>query len=296
MHEIFVDYLQCSMLYREETCREQKHKDISPTKWYSRGYEDEIGVRRFYGNPKSKKAMIIYSGRALHNMRVAGWDVRERINSILANGGNVTRIDWAITDYVDEFLITPKLVKTLVRQGRVTGTLAKHGGKFIAGQKVGAPQHIETFYIGDQKKRGKSGIFRAYDKGIELGLSQDLITRLELEERGENAHNSAKRYAMRYEIPAIMNTRLQWRHNDFNRVFEAEPIDMSRGEQIQIGDERMQNDKRWQWLEKQVAPALRKAIKNDEKFGLGNERLLQFLESVGIIADNDNEVLKEQDK
>lgn len=286
MHEIHLDYLQASITYREDTCRELLHKEVPTTKFYKRGYQDELGVRRYFGNPKSEKALVVYSGVALHNRRVVGWDDRTTVNDILTKGGKITRIDWAITDYIDTHLITPKLISTIFGMGKITGSLADRGASYIAGRKVGAPPKLETFYIGDWQRRGNNGIFRAYDASLnELGLS-DLITRLELEERKDNAHNSAKRYANGASMQSIIKSRLDIRHEQTDRVFEAEPIDISRGDQLKIDSEDEEMDRKWTWLMKQVAPALRKMVEYDRKHGKGDDRMMNFLYSAGIVQDN----------
>lgn len=283
MHEIYIDYLQYSIQYREQACIERQEKRINGFSFYSHGYEDEIGTRRYFGNKKSNKALVILSGRALHNQRVVGWSERDMINSILAKGANITRLDIAITDYIDDFLLTPKFVRTMFRKGHITGNLTKYDGKVIIGEKVGAPPRVETFYIGDLSGRGKKGIFRAYDKGLEMNLSPDIIARLELEERGENAHNSAKRYASGIHLQQVIQSRLQFNHSAFDSVFDKEPIDLSRGDQVHSTNEREDNEKRWTWLLTQVAPSLRKTIKEDMKLGNNMDNLARFLEISGIL-------------
>lgn len=268
-------------------CRDNGHKEIPPLKFYKQGYKDAMGVRRYFGNPNSKKALVVYSGTALHNYRQANWKDRETVQGVLQSSGKVTRIDWAITDYIDTHLVTPKLISTIFRKGHIAGKLADDGANFIAGQKVGAPAKIETFYIGDWSKRGDNGLFRAYDKGIDLGIWSDLITRLELEERKDNAHNSAKRYADGAEIPEIIKSRLKIDHEQTDRLFSAPDIDISRGDQLIIESDDEKMDKKWIWLMKQVAPALRKMVAYERKHRGSDDRILHFLESAGIITKNE---------
>lgn len=283
VHETYVDYIQASVPTSQAFCRDNGHKEIPPLKFYRQGYIDALGVRRYFGNPNSAKALVVYSGDALHNCRAVKWGDRETVREILQSSGKITRIDWSITDYVDTHLVTPKLISTIFRRGHITGRLADKGASFIAGQKVGAPHKIETFYIGDWSKRASGGLFRAYDKGLDLGMWSDLITRLELEERKDNAHNSAKRYAEGASIPELIRSRLKIDHAQTDRLFNASDIDLSRGSQIIPNGDSDKNEKRWQWLMTQVAPALRKAHEVDTGEGLGNKRLLQFLRIARII-------------
>lgn len=282
MHEIEIDYLSLSKQYFESICIEEKHEPVAPTKFYNKGYEDALGVRRFFGNPNSSKALIIYSGRALHNYRVMGWSIKDRLENDLKHGAKIGRMDIAITDYIEEDIVTPCDVKDLFVEGKISGTLTKYDGLSISGQKVGAPSKIETFYIGSLKRRGRMGIFRAYDKGVELGLCADIIARLELEERGNNAHNSAKRIVEGASLQSVFASRLKFNSKRTERFFDGEAIDMSRGEAIMKNDDLEKLDRRWDWLLEQVAPALRKAIKDDIKHGVGNKRINKFLQLTGL--------------
>jgi hypothetical protein len=283
MHEIFIDFLQYSVAYNEDACIGSHHTEIRGFGFYTRGYEDAYGVRRFYGNPNSKKALVIMSGKAMHNRRVGLQSDVETINSILALDGKITRIDHCITDYVEDDLITPKDVANYLVEGRVTGTLVKHGGKAISSIDVGQPEKIETCYIGNPKKRGTIGIFRAYDKGVELGLCADIIARLELEERGDNAHNSARRIAQEKSIQSVMKSRIQFKGGRFDRLFDEGAVDLSRGDQVIASDLFLENEKRWTWLFKQVAPALAKAVEFDNDHSLGQDRMWEFLKLSGIV-------------
>lgn len=271
MIEKFIDYLQVSSLYREQTCIEKEHKQINPIKFYPRGYEDELGVRRYFGNPNSVKALIIYSGAALHNWRVIGWKIEEAIEKFIANGANITRIDWCTTEYIEDNLITVDDVANDFEQSKFTGTLTKYEAKKIVGIRPDAPNGqkntTQTFYIGSMERRGTNGIFRAYDKGLEIGgIAAQLITRLELEERGTNAHNSAKRYISGAKLGDVVNSRLQCNSEQWERVIGAESVDISRGDNLVKSDESEAHERRKIWLMKQVLPALADVIRKEPDF------------------------------
>lgn len=283
MIEKYVDYLQYSGFVSEQPLLERGEKKLSGIGFYNRGYEDVLGRKYFFGNPKSKKALVIQTGRSLHNMRVVGYKDRDMIAGVIEKGGNITRLDMAITEYIEDELITTDDISKLCELGKVTGTLVKYGYKQIAGADVGEPLGIETCYIGSPKRRGKNGIFRAYDKGIEMDIGKYMVTRLELEERGKNAHNSAKRLSEGHSIGSVINTRIQFDDNGVNRLFDAKEVDMSRGAQFIESDDIEKQKNRWIWLMKQVAPALRKAVENDRKSGKGDDNLLQFLKIARII-------------
>lgn len=287
MHEVNVDYLAFSHPAKEASFQTDDYKEISGFGFYTHGYEGHLGNRTFFGNPNSRKAYTIMSGTALHNCRVVGWSDRDTVDKALSMGGKISRIDWCITDYIEDSLVTVDDVSEACSKGQVEGTLTKYGWKQISGADVGEPLGIETCYIGAPKRRGKNGIFRAYDKGLELNLDRYLITRLELEERADNAHNSAKRYTEGAEIKQIMNSRLKFKSEAIMNVFEAQAVDISRGQGLIIKDEDEENDARWQWLMKQVVPALRKAVSYDRNNGKGDDRIMKFLYSAGIVRDTD---------
>jgi len=283
MTTINIDYLQCSISYREENCFEQKHKQITPLAFYRRGYQDALGVRRYFGNPNTNKALIVYGGSALSNHRVVGWSNEETIEDLLTKGAKISRLDIAITDDEIDQLVKPCDITEMFTDGSISGTLCKYGCKTITSHETGAPAHIETTYIGDLKKRGTLGIFRAYDKGLESDLARDILTRIELEERGTNAHNSAKRIVKGAKLNSVMKTRIQFADKRMSRFFECEDIPIQRGDSLETVTLEDEMNKKWEWLLKTVSPTLRKAVEYDRKSGLGDERLLQFLERACII-------------
>lgn len=289
MIEHNIDYLQCSRMLSENYNRERDHKAINGLRFYSHGYEDQLGVRYYYGNPKSKKALVIYSGRALHNHRVVGYDNIETINMLLSVGAKITRLDMCITEYVEDSLVLVEDIENWFYAGQVKSSLTKYGAKKIVALEEHYQQHTQTLYIGDMKKRGDLGIFRAYDKGFELDLGQFMITRLEYEDRGDKAHTSARRLAQHKNIGSVFKTRLDVENEVFEKLCDSPSIDMSRGQAIDDGGKEEKSNRRWEWLMSQVAPALRKAIAEDQETGLGNTRLKRFLE-LATIATTDGKL------
>lgn len=281
MHEAFVDYLQYSILISENRCKDEFMQEITPVRFYNRGYQDALGTRYFFGNPNTDKALVIMSGETLHNYRLVGWSDVSVVMDALVNGAKITRIDWAITDYVDLDLITPEAVMEEYIAGRIMGTLPGYGCNTISDVQIGQPPHLETVYLGDIKKRGKSGIFRAYDKGVDLGIWSEIITRLELEERKDNAHNSAKRFIAGATPGAIIRSRIEFGGTMFDRVLEDDPIDISRGENLIKQNDQEKQDNRWTWIFKQVAPAIREAIDKDIAAGR-TDRINQLIMALGF--------------
>lgn len=273
MIEATIDWMQLSVYHREQLCVDNNHKQIHGFGFYSHGYEDGIGVRRYYGNPNSNKCFVVLTGTALYNMRALGWDVRNVVEEYLIEGAEVSRLDLCITEFIETEIITVSDVADSFARNEFLGTLTKYGGSRIIGVNPNAPEHwnierTETFYIGDFSRRGKNGIFRAYDKGLELGgFAQSVITRLELEERKTNAHNNAKRYAEGESIQALLNSRITSKDEQWQRVIGSETVDMTRGQALQKTDSQEAMERRKAWLLKQVAPTLASVIDQDSNFG-----------------------------
>lgn len=287
MKNSIVDYLQYSKPQSEQRIPESYDKSISPVSFYKRGYQDSLGRRVYFGNPNSKKALFVLSGRALHNTREVGWDTAGYLSNELSEGAIVSRIDWAVTDMDESADRTPNTIAELFSKGLVEGTLVTGGCKTVSRVDVGQPVDVETTYIGDIKRRGTKGIFRAYNKALESGLGGGYATRFELEERKKNAQTSAKRYTNGHSIESIIKSRIEFNSVSMKQLFDAPNIDTTRGIGL-IPDESDEIiAKRWAWLMEQVAPALRKSVISDREGGLGDDRLIAFLEKSGIVVISD---------
>lgn|SRR5512138_459077 len=284
MIERFIDYMQFSCLINETTCIEQKFDTVYPVRFYSRGYRHPFGYRIYYGNPKSALALVVAAGEAMQNMRDNDMLDAEILQHALSIGAKFSRIDLAVTQWntFDGF-ITIGDIEKWYSEGLIISNLVVGGSKkivTIAGNGVNIP---ETLYIGDMLKRGKKGIFRAYDKGIELDLGQYMATRLELEQKGDNAHNSALRIADTNDIAGNFRSRFNVRHKDFDKLMDADVVKIQRGAgKIKGQEHEEEQDRRWAWLMSQVAPSLKRAIEDDIESGKGYDRLGLFLAKAGI--------------
>lgn len=282
MIERFVDYLAFSALLSEAECSEKKYEIVPPIQFYRRGYRDPLGFRIYFGNPNSKKALVVASGQTMENLRAMGKLDAEIIQWSLEIDAQVSRLDLAVTYWVDEDFLELDDVVWWAKNELIDYSQAKYGAKILSKIEVEDAPTTETLYIGDMKKRAKRGIFRAYDKGIELDIGKYMSTRLELEERGENAHNTARRLAESNDIAGNFRSRFNVDSEKFEMLMDADAVDISRG----IGKvKREDEDKmksRWIWLIEQVAPALKEAIEYDRKNGVGGENLSIFLNSSGV--------------
>lgn len=284
MHEIFVDYIVCSIQVSEKNLVLSGAESVSPIPFYKRGYRDSLGKRYYFGHHKTSNAYVVMGGEYMHNSRVVGWSDRDTIRQIIEDDGIIRRMDIAITDYVEEDLITPACIAEMVRAGGVHGAMAEYGAKTISSVVGEKYSSVETTYIGDISKRGKKGVFRAYDKGLEMNMDKYMITRLEIEERGDNAHMSAKRFSEGATLTQIIESRLKFDDERMKRLFLEDAIDVSRGDQIisKTDAERMQN--RYEWLMNQVAPALAEFSQYERSRGASEDRIMSFLRKGGIIS------------
>lgn len=119
---------------------------------------------------------------------------------------------------------------------------------------------VETAYIGSRKSRNR--IFRAYDKGLELGLEANKIIRYELETRKNATHIAREIEINKTDIVSIIR-----RYVDFPtievwmQIMSSEVAENWRIDEYESVAEK--NKKRWQWLFDSVAPAMAKALFDD---------------------------------
>lgn len=282
MIERFVDYLQFSATFSEHRIREKGYEEVPAPRFYKRGYKDEWGFRFYFGNPNTNKALVVGAGSAMALLRDTGKTDAEIISWALGVNAVFSRVDLAVTEWIEDTLVTVDEVEAWYQGGLITSSLVALGGKMINGYDEMLERQSETFYVGNIKQRAKKGIFRAYDKGIEFDIEKYLVTRLELEDRGEKAHNTALRLAETNDIAGNFRARFDVKSDEFNRLMDADAVSIKRG----IGKEKREDeekmDSRWEWLMKQVAPALSEAREWDLKHKPQSTRFYWFLRESGM--------------
>src|SRR5690349_10165863 len=164
MIERNVDYLQMNVHLPETSLYREGILPVPPVRFYKRGFSDEIGVRYYYGNPKSSKALIVLSGQALETARGRGLSDSDILERYMSMGATCTRIDLAVTDYIEDDFCTVDDVKSWVKLGQVTSKWNGQGAVSLSKMTEDLSDRLETFYVGNMAQRGKKGIFRAYDK------------------------------------------------------------------------------------------------------------------------------------
>lgn len=283
MIERYVDYFVCSLNFPETICRDNGYKLALPVAFYKRGYIDEMGVRYYYGNPNSKKALAVLSGQTMDNFRASGNSDSAIIDAFLSKGARCSRLDLAITEWVEDTLITLDDVENWYKQGKIESSWLVGGCKKIVEVPKEDENSTQTLYIGSQSERGKKGIFRAYDKGIEMDLGAFMVTRLEVEDRGDKASVSANRMVKTNDVAAVFRTRFNVDDEEFERLMQSPVADMARGAAKPKRDEIEARNSRWAWLIKQIAPSIRQAIADDERLELGDTMLTKFMAAAGLL-------------
>lgn len=285
MIERNIDYLQASVLLQESVVIMKGFKPLPPVKFYKRGYLHSMGFRLYFGNPNSKKAMVVASGETMQSLRNDGKLDAEILDWLLSQDAEISRMDLAVTEYIEDELLTLEDVECWVKQDLIESTLISGGAKKISEVFHGGSDEIQTLYVGSMKHRGKKGIFRAYDKGVEMGLGSEIVTRIELELKREKAHNTAKRLAETNDVAGNFRSSFNVRSKDFERVMDADAVPAVRGKNLVKEAESEELARRWDWLLNQVAPALKQAILDERKSGRGDAKLIAFMEASGMLKD-----------
>ena len=132
MIERVVDYIQASLWLSESTVIMKGFKPISPVRFYKRGYLHPMGFRLYFGNPNSAKASVIASGETMQSLRNDQRLDAEILDWMLSNGGEISRLDLAVTEWIEEDLITLEDVKRWAKEDLVDSTLMNGGTKTIS--------------------------------------------------------------------------------------------------------------------------------------------------------------------
>lgn len=273
---IEIDYLQFSAETRIHD--EYAKSEPSTMRFYNTQEKMPSGMVCHSGNPSSSHFLFVAAGSACRNL-FSEISPSQYLENILSLGAKVSRLDIAITQYIDhDGLILPRRVLEWDKRNMIVSPLAKYGASAVYKNKT---ESFETVYVGDWKKRGKRGIFRAYDKGSEIGLGESLLTRFEIEDKRDKAHTSAKRIASGATLPQVFRSRFDVPSDeDFQSLLNSEPMVLTRDSNADKRDEQQKNTDRWHWLITQVAPALGKAIAEDENYGAGDGNIELFLKHV----------------
>jgi len=257
-----IDYIQFSMdglpqwLLKEQSDYQKK----SNLRFYSHQTRYANGALMYEGNPNTDKRLYVLSGASCEHLKVD----REWVKSVIDDDGTVSRIDFAMTTDVNILPLLQKDHKSI--QSRMFVDM-----KIISDAEY-TPQ---TIYCGDMSRRGKKGILRAYDKGLQLGVDLPMY-RIELELRRKHAEISSKRYAHGETIPAIMNSKFKIDRAWYMDIFGSDESTMRFPDTSEL--DMSEIERKMLWLEKQVMPSIQFVIDYDKEHGTSNfQRLYRML-------------------
>jgi hypothetical protein len=87
------------------------------------------------------------------------------------------------------------------------------------------------------------------------------------------------------DIAGNFRAKFNVKADEFNRLMEADAVTVTRGKNQAKEAEQDEINRRWDWLMKQVAPALKQAISDERKRGNGDTRLIAFMAEAGMLED-----------
>ena len=280
--ERHIDYLQMNIHLSERDFSDKEFDVVPPIKFYKRGFRNTNGTRFYFGNPNSKKCCVVMSGFALLFERLNYRNDAALLDFWLTKGATVSRLDLAVTEWIEDDLFTLADVEMWYKKGLIDSIHCAGGCKKIEQILQETPNVPETLYIGDIKARGRKGIFRAYDKGVESGLVPNLATRIELEFKGDNAQSTAKRVASDGDISGNFRAKFNVNDQSFERLMDAPSADTTRNKANPKREQTEEMAARWKWLLEIVAPALREAVNYDRQTDALDANLTAFLVRSGI--------------
>jgi len=111
MIERHIDFVVFSAIFRESDFWNDKYETCPSPAFYKRGYKGSAGERFFFGNNKSQKAMVVWSGETLALFRDDGKQDCDMLAWALSKNGSFTRLDLAVTDYISEDFLSVDDVK-----------------------------------------------------------------------------------------------------------------------------------------------------------------------------------------
>lgn len=271
MKETLIDYITFNTSKIPHFLQVTKHLDSSVVSNYGKSYMCKCGTTIHYENKQTDKYHVVMQGTQCREWQIE-FGYRGLAQEIGSSANiSVTRLDIAITQFIDsDGLIVPEDVQAWYVGDMIESSHVKHGSSWYESDKPnGRDEKISrgnTFYLGDWQRRGKNGIFRAYDKGLDLNLDEYLITRLEIEEKRKNAMTSFQRIVAGNSLEQVFQTRFDASDERFQALLDCKPIEITRGKSKEKQDEddkELKMANRWQWLMAQVAKPLAEAIAYD---------------------------------
>ncbi len=232
----------------------------SPMPYYQKCDTYDCGTKIHYGNSRSDMLVVVMSGKPCEKWRML--EFPGRLEYQLMRNSKFSRIDLCIT--VAGLQPLYDFYDAVIDRKIASKRFGDDESKTVSGGD-GKPQ---TIYVGSLKNRSKKGVFRAYDKGRELGIDV-MLSRFELEIRRKEATVAAWRVSKGVSVGELISSVVDipdcaWWRDMVGSVPNSLPRYSAPTEAE--GDAKA---RRWNWLLTQVAPALGKLLASDEN-AIGN--------------------------
>lgn len=254
--EFKIDWLQFSadVLSMPLTEGEEPKPEKSTQRFYRSMQRYSSGLVIHHGNPNTGRPLHVLSGQVCDRFNVGAEILK---NVIYDWNGSIGRLDLAMT--VD----VPILEKIIEDRGAVVSEMYTDCKIIADGDMC-----IETIYFGDQKKRGRNGIVRCYDKGKALGLDDCLLHRIEVENKGKAATIAGKRVVAGEPIGDVMNAKFRI-DTEWYRQIMGDGVSNSRFKS-QATDDMSDIERKIMWMHNQVIPSMQEIIDYDIENGTEN--------------------------
>lgn len=244
------------------------------------------GMYHLYHTRKPKLGHhYIMQGKCLDWIRANMMGEHELIDRAL-NHGNISRIDIAVTSMpIDgsEHELQPHAIMEMCRDGLLVSRMKPNN-------EIAKDGATETKYIGNPQKRRR--LFRAYDKGIQLDLSEYKKREIRYElETGMNANVIARMVRDGNDIGAIIRRYVDFPTSDVwvsimgadNSVLKHETGEI---EIDAFERDRIERASKWMWLNESIAPMIKRLIKENETIDnitqYENTHLQAFMRECGL--------------
>lgn len=235
------------LFYRE---LEGQHGQMPMTEpWYFKGYRGWSTEGARMGTRNAGDAIVQLSGMMADDLHTKFFELHD----------NCSRIDLTITVMLDKIdgSVALRAYNALQEQRKLKTT-------YIQNNRGGA-----TFYSGSRSSRRYG---RIYDKGAESGNAAGLVWRYEVEYKKPIAHNI-------YSLVSTKRGKRDVIRDEVTAYFESIGIEIPGSpttgyDAMEVPRNLTNSEKKLQWLEKQVQPALRRLI--DEGY------LLEIYQALGL--------------
>ena len=257
----------------------------SPNRNYDRAEISNSGILHLWHTRNdAMKHHYIASGETLALLRNGGYDDKDIVAWCLENA-HITRIDIAVTSQREDNKphgFTPHQLAWAVRDGRLKSRM-KPAKDIVNEMKT------ETKYIGNRKTRKR--LFRAYDKGLDLGQELNQLIRYELETR------QGTKTIARSILAAQPYSTIIKRYVDFpdiavwNEIMSTEIVQIKQIEPSLSPPEKAKekSQSRWSWLMRSIVPLVGKSVREDEMLGIprtDNENFTDFIRAIMAEVDD----------